>query len=135
MRSSHVAIAGLLSILSGCASIVSKSSWPVNVTATPADAEVEIVNESGSVIHKAKAPFTVTLKSGKGYFDGEKYTLRGTAAGYSDGTSILDTDMNGWYIGNLLFGGLIGFLIVDPLTGAMYKLPESAHVALTQTQP
>ena len=33
--------------------------------------------------------------------------------------------MNGWYIGNILFGGLIGFLIVDPLTGAM--LPPTAR--------
>lgn len=30
--------------------------------------------------------------------------------------------MNGWYIGNLLFGGIIGLLIVDPATGAMWTL-------------
>lgn len=35
----------------------------------------------------------------------------------------MDTKVNGWYIGgNLLFGGVIGWLIVDPATGAMWKL-------------
>ncbi len=30
--------------------------------------------------------------------------------------------VDGWYWGNIVFGGLIGWLIVDPATGAMYKL-------------
>jgi hypothetical protein len=30
--------------------------------------------------------------------------------------------VNGWYVGNVIFGGLVGFLIVDPLTGAMWVL-------------
>jgi len=30
--------------------------------------------------------------------------------------------LNGWYFGNIIFGGLIGLLIVDPATGAMYRL-------------
>ncbi len=32
--------------------------------------------------------------------------------------------MNGWYWGNFAIGGLIGFLIVDPLTGAMYRIKD-----------
>ena len=135
MRASYLTIVGLSSVLTGCASIVSHSNWPVSVTATPADAEVEITSESGAVVHKAKAPFTVTLRSGKGYFDGEKYTLKGTAPGYTGGTIILDTTVNGWYWGNLIFGGLLGFFVVDPLSGAMYRLPETIHVALNQGQP
>jgi hypothetical protein len=35
--------------------------------------------------------------------------------------------MDGWYIGNILFGGLIGILIVDPLTGAMWKLDDVVY--------
>lgn len=39
--------------------------------------------------------------------------------------------MDGWYFGNILFGGLIGFLIVDPATGAMYTLkPDTLNVHL-----
>jgi len=135
MKVSQIASLCLLVPLTACASIVSHSNWPVNVTADPADTEVEVINEAGKVIQKSKAPFTLTLKSGAGYFNGEKYTLRGTAAGYATSTTVLDTKLNGWYIGNLVFGDLIGFLIVDPLTGAMYKLPASAHVALAKSQP
>jgi len=29
-----------------------------------------------------------------------------------------------------VFGGLIGLLIVDPATGAMYKLPENSNATL-----
>ena len=36
----------------------------------------------------------------------------------------MDSSLSGWYWGNIVFGGLIGMLIVDPATGAMYKLPE-----------
>jgi hypothetical protein len=134
MRPSHFAKAAALVLVSGCASIVSKSNWPVNVSTTPEDAEVEIVNQKGDVVHKAKAPFTVDLKSGVGYFDGEKYTLKCSAPGYNDTTSVLDTTINGWYFGNILFGGLIGLFIVDPATGAMYRLPPAAHVDLTKVQ-
>ena len=35
--------------------------------------------------------------------------------------------MDGWYIGNIVFGGLIGWLVVDPASGAMWKLQDSVH--------
>ena len=34
-------------------------------------------------------------------------------------TIILTTIFDGWYISNLLFGGLIGMPIVDPIAEAM----------------
>ena len=42
--------------------------------------------------------------------------------GYETKKVNLECKVNGWYFGNLLIGGLIGMLIVDPATGAMYKL-------------
>jgi hypothetical protein len=36
--------------------------------------------------------------------------------------------LDGWYIGNIVFGGLIGMLIVDPATGAMWKI-ENEHIS------
>jgi hypothetical protein len=39
----------------------------------------------------------------------------------------VDSRINGWYVGNIVFGGLIGWLIVDPLTGAMWAL-DAEHV-------
>lgn len=43
--------------------------------------------------------------------------------------------LSGWYLGNVVFGGLIGLLIVDPLTGAMYNLtPDKIEQPLSSSQ-
>jgi len=111
----------------GCASIVSESRYPVSVTSAPSGANYEISNEAGSVVSSGVTPNQVTLKAGAGYFDGEKYTVSYRKDGYVPNSETLNTRMNGWYWGNIVFGGLIGMLIVDPLTGAMYRLPEGIN--------
>ncbi len=83
--------------LSGCASIVGNSSYPVAINSSPSEAKFTISNESGN-----------------------------------DGLSVIDSSLSGWYIGNLLFGGIVGLLIVDPATGAMWKLPENTSTSLTK---
>lgn len=46
-----------------------------------------------------------------------------------------DSSLSGWYFGNMILGGLIGMLIVDPLTGAMYNLtPEKIEQPLSATE-
>lgn len=114
----------------GCASIVSKSSWPVRINSSPEGANVYITNSSGEKIYSGKTPTQVVLKSKKGYFTGEKYKLVFTEDGHGQVIYELDTGLNGWYIGNIVFGGLIGFLVVDPLTGAMYRLDDAVDVSL-----
>lgn len=44
----------------------------------------------------------------------------------------LKTSVNGWYIGgNFVFGGLIGWLIVDPLNDGMYTIsPKETNPVL-----
>jgi hypothetical protein len=47
----------------------------------------------------------------------------------------LESSLSGWYLGNIVFGGLIGMLIVDPMTGAMYNLtPEKIEQPLSSSQ-
>lgn len=119
-----------LLLSTGCASIVSQTSWPVSVSSYPESAKFTITNESGVKVHTGATPATVYLKSGSGYFNGETYKVNFSKEGYQKALLTLDSEMNGWYFGNLLFGGFIGFLIVDPASGAMFKLPESANVEL-----
>jgi hypothetical protein len=46
----------------------------------------------------------------------------------------LTAKINGWYFGNLLFGGIIvGMLIVDPATGAMWTLKDTVVATFQQT--
>lgn len=105
-----------------CATIVSKSSWPVSINSNPPGANLIVVNKSGQEVFKGNTPANLNLNSGSGYFTKEKYKVKFSMNGYADKEVELNCSLNGWYIGNLIFGGVIGFLIVDPASGAMYKL-------------
>ncbi len=122
----------MLVLTTSCASIISESQYPVILSSHPVAAQIVITNKSGREIYRGKTPTTLTLPAGDGYFSAEKYSVELTKDGYAPQTVILDTQLDGWYIGNILFGGLIGFLIVDPATGAMWKLPESKTVTLAE---
>jgi hypothetical protein len=62
------------------------------------------------------------LNRSHGYFSGEDYKLVFEEAGcYPYEMHVMST-VDGWYFGNILFGGLIGIIIVDPATGDMYTL-------------
>lgn len=111
--------------LSGCASIVSKSTWPVTINSTPVGAKVTIYNNAGMPVQTGETPFTVSLDSSRGYFQPARYRVELTKPGHAPQTGTFSAHMNPWYAGNLVFGGLIGILIVDPATGAMWKLPNN----------
>lgn len=54
--------------------------------------------------------------------------------GYDDKVIPITFSIDGWYFGNILIGGLIGLLIVDPATGAMWKMEtEFLNETLTQS--
>jgi len=90
-----------------------------------------ITNRAGEKIHSATTPATVTLNRGSGYFKSEIYTVEVTKPGFQPKTITVKGSVNGWYFGNILVGGLIGMLIVDPITGAMYNLsPENIEATL-----
>ena len=108
--------------LSSCASIVSKTNWPVSIDSKPEGVHVSIINKRGNEVFTGKTPFVTKLKSGSGFFTKESYTVVMTYNGIEKRTINLECSINGWYFGNLIIGGLIGMLIVDPATGAMYKL-------------
>ena len=118
-----------------CASIVSKSNWPFYIESDPAGATVTIENRKGHEVFKGKTPTVVHLKSGAGFFTKESYVIRYSRPGYEDKAINVECKLNGWYFGNILFGGAIGMLIVDPATGAMYKLDgKGTYQTLSPTQ-
>ena len=115
-------------LLSSCASIVSKSNWPVSITSQPTGLEFIIKKPDGTAISNGKTPQIVTLDSSAGYFKPASYIIQTKRGNKVIGEQEITAGLNGWYFGNILFGGLIGLIIVDPLTGAMYRLPESVSV-------
>lgn len=120
--------------LGACASIVSDSMYPVAITSTPSGASYQIANEDGLVVRSGVTPDHVILKAGAGYFDGETYKVTYQKDGYAGNSAVLNSGIDGWYWGNIALGGLIGMLFVDPVTGAMYTLPENANASLDSMQ-
>lgn len=112
----------IITFFSSCASIVSRSNWPLTVNTNPNGAKVVITDKKGIVVYNGNTPTTMSLKSGAGFFAKQSYKVKLTMDGYGEKVIPVECKLNGWYIGNIVFGGLIGILIVDPVTGAMYKL-------------
>lgn len=117
-----LSILAIVPLVSGCASIVSKSNWPFFVESNPRGATVSIVNKKGVEIYKGTTPAQLKLRSGSGFFSKETYTVSLSHPGFAEKKLNVECKLNGWYFGNILIGGLIGMLIVDPATGAMYRL-------------
>ena len=121
-----------IGISTGCASIVSKSEYPVSISSNPSGAVVTIKDKYGLDIHKATTPSTVGLSAGSGsYFGKAAYTFEFEKEGYLPAGASLSAGFDAWYIGNIVFGWWIGWFIVDPITGAMWKLNNRVYANLS----
>ena len=133
-RIAFLSVLWVLLLTTNCATIVSDKTYNVSFSSAPSKANLEIIDRSGATIFKGTTPVNLNLSAKQGYFEKAVYTIRFTKEGYDDIVVPLTASLDGWYFGNLLFGGIIGFLIVDPLSGAMYKLDQQfVNVSLNQT--
>lgn len=119
-----------VSFSGGCATILSNSSYPVTIDTNPSGAAITIKDKKGDTVHKGTTPTMVNLKAGWGYFSPARYTIEATFEGHEPIQQTFHGEFDAWYLGNFIFGGLIGFLIVDPLTGAMWTLDDRVVVTL-----
>jgi len=129
----NVMIFALTLSLAACATIMGDKTQLIGLKSEPSGAHVTITDEKGDNIFVGATPTSITLKKSDGsYFGGKAYNVIISKSGYKPVTVLLSTHANGWYIGgNLVLGGLIGWLIVDPFTGAMYTIkPESVNAQL-----
>jgi hypothetical protein len=132
MRSIRNLVLGGLTaiIILGCASIVSRSEYDVTITSNPSDSYITVTDRDGFDVFSGTTPAYVTLPADAGYFVGATYTVKFEKEGFQTQTLLLKNKIDGWYFGNILLGGIIGMLIIDPLTGAMWKLPPNLHASL-----
>jgi hypothetical protein len=133
MKISRFAPAILALAIAGCATIVGDKTQLIPVASTPSDASIIIVDETGVEVFKGTTPTTVTLPKSDGSYWGKKsFTVKIAKEGFETQVIPVTANANGWYIlGNAVFGGLIGWFIVDPLNGAMYTLsPENVSSTL-----
>ena len=99
-------IVASLTLISGCATIVSGKTQAVTFQSVPDGADVVVNGEL-----KGKTPITFPLKRS----DGNVLEIR--KAGYKTHKGVLQTDLNGMFWGNILFGGLFGST-TDSATGS-----------------
>jgi len=120
-------LCGLIMLTSsGCASIIVGGEETISVTSNPPEASFTIKDQTGAPVTSGVTPSNVTLKKGSGWFAAADYMITMSKTGYKDATMPVPQGVDVlWYgAGNLVFGGLIGWLIVDPMTGAMWDLKD-----------
>ena len=96
--------------LNSCATIINGTSQQINITSTPIDAKVFVDDQE-----LGKTPYVAKLKRK------DNHIVKIELEGYKTEVIALNGETSGWFIGNCLFGGLIG-MGIDAITGAMYRL-------------
>ncbi|MBK8575462.1 MAG: hypothetical protein IPN90_07245 [Elusimicrobia bacterium] len=125
-------------MLTGCATIFGKSGpQSINIESDPSQAKVVIVStKKNEKVFEGSTPAMVKLEKKEGYFSGRRYEVTISKPGFQDSVVFISPKLGGWYLaGNFVFGGLIGWLIVDPATGAMWNLsPKKINESLGPKQ-
>lgn len=120
----------------GCASIVNGRRQDIVFRSSPDNATVEVYSSFGNHVATATTPAVIRFRRGRGYFRRANYTVLISKEGYQTQSIGIRSGVSGWYAaGNYFtsFAMVIGYLIVDPLTGAMWTLqPKGINTNLRQ---
>lgn len=126
MKKFHLALI-LLIFSTGCATIVSKSSYPIYLNTQPVTTKVTIKDKNGFTVFQEYTPASVKLPASSSFFKKASYIATFEAEGYEPLYMEINGEIDKWYVwGNLLLlppGWILGWLIIDPATGSMYKIP------------
>lgn len=114
-------------LLSGCASLLTNSAYPVAIESSPGEAQYVIRNRDGIEVKRGTTPEIVILESGAGYYRKAYYTIAFHKPGYRDQLYALPSNFNAWYVANIL--NIVGFFF-DAATGAMWTLPQQINALL-----
>lgn len=133
----YLTIGVFAGFLSSCATIMRDNNQNIPISSNVEKVKFKIKNRSGRTVMEGMTPYTVNLKTSRdgGYFSPEKYTVEATKEGYTPITQEIDWHVSKWYsLGNLGFGFLWGYLIIDPISGDMYYLDEDVELNMTPIQ-
>jgi len=138
MKAKIVALLIIPLFFTGCASIIDGGPKVVQINTNPEGAKLTVFNKAGKEISVNTTPATIALKRG-GFYSREDYRFHFEMPGYYPYDTHVKSSIDGWYFGNVLFGGLLGLVIIDPATGDMWTLSPrelncnlvSSAVALT----
>jgi hypothetical protein len=118
------AIAAIGIAVSGCASVVKGSHQSVAITTPPTEgATCKLTNGRGS--WEVTSPGAVTVDRSK-----TDMQVLCTKPGWNDASATIPSNFEGWTVGNILIGGVIG-IGIDAATGAMNNYPNAFQVPMT----
>lgn len=121
----------LLILFSSCATLLSKSSYPIKIDSNPDNLKFEVFARDGYKVASGKTPQIVNLRSSAGYFKPENYSVVFYSLENQEVSRLpINFHVDGWYIGgNLvwLWAMPITYLIIDPLTGSMWT-PDQKYI-------
>lgn len=121
---SIAAIAALGVAVSGCATIIKGTSQTIVVTTPPVTgATCVLSSKEGS--WTVVTPGSVKVEKSK-----EDVLAKCTLPGYQDATAVIPSNFQGWTLGNIILGGVIG-VGVDAASGAMNEYPGAFAIPMT----
>ena len=120
-------------LLSACATVMRDSNQFVPIKSNVEKVDIKIIDKAGYTVFEGQTPTILSLdaSSKSGYFNPEKYTVIASKDGFQTQTTVIDWHVSGWYWGNVIIGGLLGFLIIDPLTGDMFYLDKEVNLNMS----
>jgi len=113
--------------LGACATIVKGTSESIAIT-TPPTSGANCTLSSGQRNWTMVSPGAVTVEKSK-----DDIQVRCTKPGWQDAVGNIPSNFEGWTVGNILIGGLIGFGI-DAASGAINEYPHAFQVPMTRAE-
>lgn len=127
----------LLIAASGCATLVNgRGPQAIRIHATPPGARCDVLDlRSGKPVDTIMPPGTVMLERSAGYFQYGNYQIVCSKEGFKTArVQVMGTANKSYVFGNILIPAApLYYLLVDPLTGAMWSLsPEVVEIVLAK---
>lgn len=105
-----------------CATLLSESSYPVVISTNPPGAKVSIKDKQGFNFYVGHTPVYVDLPAKSGYFSKAFYLVTIQKESYETKLIPITFSIDEFYFYNALSSSFfIGMLIIDPISGAMWK--------------
>lgn len=122
-----ISVLAISALLFGCASIVHGPLQTVDFISQPKGAKLTIDGKDFGI-----TPRSVDLPR-VGKFKGDRtqkmaYNVKIELEGYYPYEFRIKRELDGWFVGNIVLGGLVG-IVVDAATGSMYKLNPDQIIA------
>src|SRR5215470_9811030 len=125
MKTAAVAAIGLCLLAGGCASVVKGSTQSIAISTPPTTgATCQLASAQGNWM--VVSPGVASVEKSK-----EDIQIRCANSGWQEAASTIPSNFQGWTVGNIVFGGLIG-LGVDAATGAINDYPHTFQVPMVQ---